>query len=93
MPTKLQTLLGYIMFWKRGTGPSLPRTIYFLQPERNKESKFYSNRISTTKYNVLTFIPLFFFDQFRRYANLFFLFIAFLQVSSRGGYAYGIMLV
>ena len=50
MPTKLQTLLGYIMFWKRGTGPSLPRTIYFLQPERNKESKFYSNRISTTKY-------------------------------------------
>jgi len=36
---------------------------------------------STTKYNILTFLPKFLFDQFRRYANLFFLFIAFLQVS------------
>lgn len=35
---------------------------------------------STTKYNPLTFIPYFLYDQFRRYANLFFLVIALLQV-------------
>lgn len=36
---------------------------------------------STAKYSPLLFIPKFLFEQFRRYANLFFLFIALLQVS------------
>ena len=36
---------------------------------------------STTKYNPLTFFPYFLFDQFRRYANLFFLAIGLLQVT------------
>lgn len=35
---------------------------------------------STAKYNLITFIPKFLFEQFSRYANLFFLFIALLQV-------------
>ena len=80
-PTKW-TVKDYLTFWrrKRPHAPSPPRTIHFLRPEQHKESKFCSNRISTSKYNPLTFVPLFLFDQFRRYANLFFLFIAILQV-------------
>ena len=35
---------------------------------------------STTKYNVITFVPKFLFDQFRRYSNLFFLIMALLEV-------------
>ncbi|XP_026878504.2 phospholipid-transporting ATPase IA isoform X6 [Electrophorus electricus] len=41
--------------------------------------KFCSNRVSTAKYNVLTFLPRFLYSQFRRAANSFFLFIALLQ--------------
>ncbi|OQV25849.1 putative phospholipid-transporting ATPase IA [Hypsibius exemplaris] len=41
--------------------------------------KFCSNSVSTTKYNALTFLPLFLFESFRRYSNAFFLFIACLQ--------------
>ncbi|CAL8076966.1 unnamed protein product [Calicophoron daubneyi] len=37
------------------------------------------NRISTAKYNIFTFLPKFLFEQFRRYANIFFLIIALLQ--------------
>ena len=40
----------------------------------------YLSLLSTTKYNLLTFFPRFLFDQFRRYANLFFLIIVLLQV-------------
>ncbi len=39
-------------------------------------SKFVSNYISTTKYTILTFIPINLFEQFRKKANLYFLIIA-----------------
>ena len=39
------------------------------------------SRSSTGKYNLISFAPKFLFEQFRRYANVFFLFIALLQVS------------
>uniref|UniRef100_A0A8C6KB65 Phospholipid-transporting ATPase n=1 Tax=Nothobranchius furzeri TaxID=105023 RepID=A0A8C6KB65_NOTFU len=42
-------------------------------------TKFCSNRVSTAKYNALTFLPRFLYSQFRRAANAFFLFIALLQ--------------
>ena len=42
--------------------------------------RFCSNRVSTAKYNALSFLPCFLFEQFRRYSNCFFLFIALLQV-------------
>ncbi|XP_064404646.1 probable phospholipid-transporting ATPase IA isoform X2 [Halichondria panicea] len=66
--------------WKRNKPPARQRTIYFNDREKNKSGvKYCSNQISTTKYNILTFIPKFLFDQFGRYANLFFLVIALLQ--------------
>ncbi|KAG6460163.1 hypothetical protein O3G_MSEX011818 [Manduca sexta] len=46
---------------------------------RPQPQKFVSNRISTAKYSVPSFIPLFLFEQFRRYSNCFFLLIALLQ--------------
>ncbi|TFK45591.1 phospholipid-translocating P-type ATPase [Heliocybe sulcata] len=40
---------------------------------------FLSNYVSTSKYNVVTFAPKFFLEQFSKYANLFFLFTACIQ--------------
>ncbi|KAG5723479.1 putative phospholipid-transporting ATPase [Termitomyces sp. T112] len=41
--------------------------------------EFPSNSVSTSKYNLATFIPKFLFEQFSKYANLFFLFTACIQ--------------
>lgn len=39
-----------------------------------------NNAIKTSKYNILTFLPLNLFEQFRRLANAYFLFLMILQV-------------
>ncbi|XP_050425545.1 probable phospholipid-transporting ATPase IA isoform X2 [Adelges cooleyi] len=52
------------------------RTIYINAPQRVKSC---SNRISTAKYSLVSFLPIFLFEQFRRYSNCFFLLIALLQ--------------
>uniref|UniRef100_A0A7M4F1U1 P-type ATPase N-terminal domain-containing protein n=1 Tax=Crocodylus porosus TaxID=8502 RepID=A0A7M4F1U1_CROPO len=63
------------------------RTIHLNQPQ---PSKFHDNRVSTAKYSVVTFLPRFLYEQIRRAANAFFLFIALLQqipdVSPTGRY-------
>ncbi|KAJ6647684.1 Phospholipid-transporting ATPase IA [Pseudolycoriella hygida] len=63
------------------------RIIFLNKPQ---PQKFCSNHISTAKYNFLSFLPSFLFEQFRRYSNCFFLFIALLQqipdVSPTGRY-------
>ncbi|TFY79586.1 hypothetical protein EWM64_g4423 [Hericium alpestre] len=53
------------------------RIIAFNSPEAN--SDFLSNYVSTTKYNLVTFVPKFLFEQFSKYANIFFLFTACIQ--------------
>ena len=68
-------------------------SLYFISgPENNGElchliiflhcmcNEFVSFVCSTGKYNFISFLPKFLFEQFRRYANVFFLFIALLQV-------------
>ncbi|KAJ3163744.1 hypothetical protein HDU88_006236 [Geranomyces variabilis] len=55
------------------------RNIYLNDPTRNATQKFLHNSISTSKYNVATFLPKFLFEQFSKYANLFFLFTASIQ--------------
>jgi len=56
----------------------------------NQAQKYKNNKISTAKYTPITFIPRFLFEQFRRYANIFFLCIGLLQqipgVSPTGKY-------
>ncbi|NXD12726.1 AT8A2 ATPase, partial [Nothocercus nigrocapillus] len=63
------------------------RTIYVNQPQ---QSKFRDNQVSTAKYSVVTFLPRFLYEQIRKAANAFFLFVALLQqipdVSPTGRY-------
>ena len=42
-----------------------------------------SNCIKTSKYNILTFLPVNLFEQFQEVANTYFLFLLILQVSDR----------
>jgi phospholipid-transporting ATPase len=56
-----------------------PRMIQLNNPPANAVHKFVSNHVSTAKYSIFTFIPKFLFEQFSKYANLFFLFTAVLQ--------------
>lgn len=59
-----------------GTNDEQNRVIFVNRPQ---PQKFVNNRISTAKYSVPSFVPLFLFEQFRRYSNCFFLLIALLQ--------------
>lgn len=74
--------------------PTEQRVIYFNHAQPHK---YCSNRISTAKYNPISFFPKFLFEQFRRYANVFFLFIALLQqipnVSPTGRYTTAVPLL
>ncbi|KAF0031111.1 hypothetical protein F2P81_015666 [Scophthalmus maximus] len=45
----------------------------------NRSYQYANNAIKTSKYNLLTFLPLNLFEQFRRLANAYFLFLLFLQ--------------
>lgn len=56
-----------------------PRVIHLNNPPANAVNKYVDNHVSTAKYNVATFVPKFFYEQFSKYANLFFLFTAGLQ--------------
>jgi magnesium-transporting ATPase (P-type) len=47
--------------------------------ERNKQYKYRSNYIRTTKYSAISFVPLCILQQFKRFANIYFLIIAILQ--------------
>ena len=51
--------------------------------DQSKQSQlgFSNNQVSTSKYNWFTFLPTNIFIQFSKFANLYFLFLALLQVS------------
>ncbi|CAC5421630.1 DRS2 [Mytilus coruscus] len=67
--------------------PTQQRVIYINAPQ---PVKYCNNKVSTAKYSWISFLPKFLFEQFRRYANVFFLFISLLQqipqVSPTGRY-------
>ncbi|KAK8058873.1 phospholipid-translocating P-type ATPase [Apiospora phragmitis] len=56
-----------------------PRIIHLNNPPENALPKYADNHVSTAKYNVITFLPKFLFEQFSKFANVFFLFTAALQ--------------
>ncbi|KAK4106496.1 phospholipid-translocating P-type ATPase [Parathielavia hyrcaniae] len=56
-----------------------PRIIHLNNPPANAANKYVDNHVSTAKYNVVTFLPKFLFEQFSKFANIFFLFTAGLQ--------------
>ncbi|KAF3830512.1 hypothetical protein GH733_004331 [Mirounga leonina] len=47
--------------------------------EYNEKFQYADNRIHTSKYNILTFLPINLFEQFQRVANAYFLFLLILQ--------------
>ncbi|XP_042480914.1 probable phospholipid-transporting ATPase 4 isoform X1 [Macadamia integrifolia] len=64
-------------------GPGFSRVVHCNQPRvhRRKPLKYPTNYISTTKYNIITFLPKAIFEQFRRVANLYFLMAAILSLT------------
>lgn len=56
-----------------------PRMIHLNNPPANSVNKYVDNHISTAKYNFASFIPKFLYEQFSKFANVFFLFTAGLQ--------------
>lgn len=64
--------------------PGFSRVVFCNKPELHnvKPHKYPNNYISTTKYNVVTFLPKALFEQFRRVANLYFLLAAILSATS-----------
>ncbi|XP_046487089.1 probable phospholipid-transporting ATPase IA isoform X4 [Neodiprion pinetum] len=64
--------------------------VVFINLPSQQPAKYKTNHITTAKYSVFSFIPSFLFEQFRRYSNCFFLFIALMQqipdVSPTGRY-------
>ena len=72
-----------VRFGLRRKDPDLstsgPRIIHINNASANSAKKYVDNHISTAKYNIFTFLPKFLFEQFSKYANLFFLFTAIIQ--------------
>jgi phospholipid-transporting ATPase len=65
---------------KKKKNDDTPRLIYINNSELNEQQKFITNAISTGKYNAFSFLPKFLYEEFRKAANLFFLFISCIQV-------------
>lgn len=67
-------------------GENGARIIHINNAQLNDEQKFLHNRVTTGKYSVLSFLPRFLYEEFSKYANLFFLFVSCIQV---GGFFFG----
>lgn len=85
-PNEAPKSKGFDMNFKFGFGRNKvdpatlgPRIIHLNNPPANSANKFVDNHISTAKYNFATFLPKFLFEQFSKFANIFFLFTAGLQ--------------
>lgn len=70
-------------------GPGFSRVILANEPDLHDPLSFDSpsNSISTTKYNVFTFLPKSLFEQFRRVANMYFLISACLSFTDLAPYS------
>lgn len=64
-------------------GPGFSRVVFCNNSEKHRQKpfKYRDNYVSTTKYNVFTFLPKSLFEQFRRVANLYFLLTAALSLT------------
>lgn len=63
---------------------NLPYVLEWIESAKTSMlDSFQGNEISTGKYSLITFLPKNLFEQFRRLANAYFLFLLFLQVRTR----------
>ncbi|KAF8514608.1 aminophospholipid-transporting P-type ATPase [Gautieria morchelliformis] len=65
--------------WQKAREREGDRVIALNDDPANLAEGYCSNYVSTSKYNVATFFPKFFTEQFSKYANIFFLFTACIQ--------------
>lgn len=73
---------------KKGRAPPSRRRVYVNLPlpasdlDKHGEPKtlYARNKVRTSKYTILSFLPKFLFEQFRRIANIYFLILIFLQM-------------
>ncbi|KAF9945214.1 hypothetical protein BGZ72_001552, partial [Mortierella alpina] len=77
-PTALSSFLAHFTGGSAANQEGI-RIIHLNNAERNAQAKYLHNRISTSKYNYFTFLPKFLYEQFSKYANIFFLFTACIQ--------------
>lgn len=69
-------------------GPGFTRIVFCNEPELEAGTRSYvDNYVSTTKYNLATFLPKSLFEQFRRVANFFFLLVAILAFTPLAPYS------
>ncbi|XP_050400643.1 phospholipid-transporting ATPase ID isoform X2 [Patella vulgata] len=66
--------------WKKEKPPEIERRIKSNDPEHNAQYEYANNFISTSKYNIFTFLPKNLFEQFQRLANAYFLGLLILQL-------------
>jgi len=70
---------------KKKTKENKTRTVHanilydYAKGEENPNRHYANNKIKTTKYTVLSFLPKNLFEQFHRFANVYFFFIALLN--------------
>lgn len=84
LPKKRNWLDGIVQRFKGPqplSGGTEARTIHINNQSLNEEQEFLHNGVTTGKYNLLTFLPKFLYEEFSKYANIFFLFISCIQVN------------
>lgn len=67
---------------KKNDGREMERVVQANGGTANAQFKYADNYVRTSKYNLLTFLPLNLLQQFKRAANLYFLFLIGLQTVS-----------
>ncbi|XP_068407489.1 probable phospholipid-transporting ATPase IM isoform X5 [Eschrichtius robustus] len=68
------------MFCSKKKSLEVERIVKANDREYNEKYQYTDNRIHTSKYNILTFLPINLFEQFQRVANVYFLFLLILQL-------------
>ncbi|XP_054234869.1 putative phospholipid-transporting ATPase IM isoform X28 [Homo sapiens] len=71
---------GIIMFCSEKKLREVERIVKANDREYNEKFQYADNRIHTSKYNILTFLPINLFEQFQRVANAYFLCLLILQL-------------
>ncbi|WWC88623.1 uncharacterized protein L201_003536 [Kwoniella dendrophila CBS 6074] len=90
IPTIVEPSLSDSLKGKKKEQPKQRRTIYvnlklgsfLLDKKGDPITKYVRNKVRTSKYTLITFIPKNLFEQFRRVANIYFLFLVIIQLFS-----------
>ena len=80
----INKLLGKTNAASGNAGEGGERIIHINNADLNDQQKFLHNRVFTAKYTAFNFLFKFLYEEFSKYANLFFLFISGIQVKWYG---------